>query len=106
MLVRYLLKVRSSALGTPASRVCCYGSEGWGEYEEIDFAGSHCVIAGRIGSALEGAIVMGGLSIRRGLCSIGIPKNSIVEYETALKSDAPRGGYCALRGTRAIRRER
>jgi uncharacterized membrane protein len=38
--------------------------------------------------ALEGALVVGGLSaIGAGLYSIGIPKNSIVEYETALKSD-------------------
>jgi uncharacterized membrane protein len=38
--------------------------------------------------ALEGAVVVGGLSaIGAGLYSIGIPKNSIVEYETALKSD-------------------
>ena len=38
--------------------------------------------------ALEGAVVVGGLSaLGAGLYSIGIPKNSVVEYETALKSD-------------------
>jgi len=38
--------------------------------------------------ALEGAVVVGGLSaLGAGLFSIGIPKDSIVEYETALKSD-------------------
>jgi hypothetical protein len=38
--------------------------------------------------ALEGAVVVGGLSaIGAGLYSIGIPKDSIIEYETALKSD-------------------
>jgi len=38
--------------------------------------------------ALEGAVVVGGLSaIGAGLYSIGIPKNSVVEYEAALKSD-------------------
>jgi len=38
--------------------------------------------------ALEGAVVVGGLSaLGAGLYSIGIPKDSIVEYETALKSD-------------------
>ncbi|MGA2149583.1 MAG: general stress protein [Bryobacteraceae bacterium] len=38
--------------------------------------------------ALEGAVVVGGLSaIGAGLYSIGIPKNSVVEYESALKSD-------------------
>jgi uncharacterized membrane protein len=38
--------------------------------------------------ALEGAVVVGGLSaLGAGLYSIGIPKDSVVEYETALKSD-------------------
>lgn len=38
--------------------------------------------------ALENAAVVGGLSaLGAGLFSIGIPKDSIVEYETALKSD-------------------
>ena len=38
--------------------------------------------------ALEGAVVVGGLSaLGAGLYSLGIPTNSIVEYETALKSD-------------------
>ena len=37
--------------------------------------------------ALEGAIIVGGLSaIGAGLYSLGIPKDSIVRYETALKS--------------------
>ena len=38
--------------------------------------------------ALEGAVVVGGLSaLGAGLCSIGIPKDSVVVYESALKSD-------------------
>jgi uncharacterized membrane protein len=38
--------------------------------------------------ALEGAVVVGGLSaLGAGLYSIGIPKDSVVEYESALKSD-------------------
>ena len=38
--------------------------------------------------ALEGAIVMGGLSaLGAGLYSIGIPQNSVVQYEAALKAD-------------------
>ena len=38
--------------------------------------------------ALEGAVVVGGLTmLGAGLYSIGIPKDSIVEYETAIKSD-------------------
>jgi hypothetical protein len=39
-------------------------------------------------AGLEGAVVVGGLSaLGAGLYSIGIPKNSIVQYEAALKSD-------------------
>ena len=38
--------------------------------------------------ALEGAVVVGGLSaLGAGLYSIGIPKNSVLKYELALKSD-------------------
>lgn len=38
--------------------------------------------------ALEGAVMVGGLSaLGAGLYSIGIPKDSIMKYETALKSD-------------------
>ena len=38
--------------------------------------------------ALEGAVVVGGLSaLGAGLYSIGIPKDSVVKYEAALKSD-------------------
>jgi uncharacterized membrane protein len=38
--------------------------------------------------ALEGAVVVGGLgAIGAGLYSIGIPKDSIVEYESAIRSD-------------------
>jgi uncharacterized membrane protein len=38
--------------------------------------------------ALEGAVVVGGLSaIGAGLYSLGIPKDSVVQYETALKTD-------------------
>lgn len=39
-------------------------------------------------AGLEGAAVVGGLSaLGAGLASIGIPKDSIVRYETALKAD-------------------
>jgi hypothetical protein len=39
-------------------------------------------------AALEGAVVVGGLSaVGAGLYSIGIPKDSILEYETALKAN-------------------
>ena len=39
-------------------------------------------------AALEGAVVVGGVSaLGAGLFSTGIPKDSIVKYETALKTD-------------------
>lgn len=38
--------------------------------------------------ALEGAVLLGGLSaIGAGLVGMGIPQNSVIEYETALKTD-------------------
>jgi uncharacterized membrane protein len=50
------------------------------------------VVAGPLVSwivgGLEGATIYGGLSaLGAGLYSIGIPKNSVLNYETALKSD-------------------
>jgi hypothetical protein len=37
--------------------------------------------------ALEGAVVVGGLSaVGAGICSLGIPKDSALKYETALKA--------------------
>ena len=45
-------------------------------------------LVGWIIGALEGAVVVGGLSaLGAGLYSIGIPKDSVMRYETALKSD-------------------
>jgi hypothetical protein len=45
-------------------------------------------LAAYIVSAVEGAVVVGGLSaIGGGLFSIGIPKNSVLKYEAALKAD-------------------
>ena len=39
-------------------------------------------------SALEGAVVVGGLSaLGAGLYSIGIPKDTVLKYETAIKAD-------------------
>ena len=39
-------------------------------------------------AVLEGAVVVGGLSaIGAGLVSIGIPKNSVIEYENSLQSN-------------------
>ncbi|MEO6788153.1 MAG: general stress protein [Chthoniobacteraceae bacterium] len=45
-------------------------------------------LVGWIVGALEGAVVVGGVSaIGAGLVSLGIPKDSILKYETALKND-------------------
>lgn len=45
-------------------------------------------LAASIVAALEGAAVVGGLSaLGAGLMSLGLPKDSIVRYETALKAD-------------------
>ena len=45
-------------------------------------------LVGWIVAALEGAVVIGGLSaLAAALYSIGIPKDSVVKYETAIKSD-------------------
>jgi hypothetical protein len=45
-------------------------------------------LAALLVSALEGAVVVGGLSALSGaLLSIGIPKDSVLRYETALKAN-------------------
>jgi uncharacterized membrane protein len=45
-------------------------------------------LVGWIAGALEGAVVVGGLSaVGAALYSIGIPKDSIMQYETALQSN-------------------
>ena len=45
-------------------------------------------LVGWIVGALEGAAVVGGIGVvGAGLVSMGVPKNSVVEYETAIKSD-------------------
>jgi hypothetical protein len=45
-------------------------------------------LVGWIVAALEGAVVVGGLSVLgAGFYSLGIPKDSILQYETALKTD-------------------
>ena len=45
-------------------------------------------LVGWIVGALESAMVVGGLSaVGAGLASLGIPENSVLKYETALKTD-------------------
>jgi hypothetical protein len=72
----------------------------WGALWAILFGSAFFVIPGfgqlvvlgplamMIVGALEGALVTGGLTaLGAGLYSLGIPKDSIIKYETALKSD-------------------
>jgi hypothetical protein len=82
-------------------RMKCWGKLGafWGGIWGLLFGSAFFLIPG-IGpllvagplvswvvGALEGAVVVGGLSaIGAGLYSLGIPKDSILQYETALKS--------------------
>jgi hypothetical protein len=41
-----------------------------------------------VASAFEGAVVVGGISVLgAALASIGVPKDSVIQYETALKAD-------------------
>jgi hypothetical protein len=55
-------------------------------------------LAGMVVSAIEGAIVTGGLgALGAALYSSGIPKDSIVAYETVLKAD---GFLVTARGSR------
>src|SRR5208283_1329150 len=45
-------------------------------------------LVGSIIGALEGAVLVGGLSaVGAGLISIGLPKDSVVRYESTLKAD-------------------
>src|SRR5512135_272890 len=82
-------------------RMKCWGKTGafWGGIWGMLFGSAFFLIPGVgpllvagplvswIVGALEGAVVVGGLSaIGAGLYSLGIPKNSILHYETALKS--------------------
>ena len=83
-------------------RVRFWGSRGafWGGLWGLFFGGlfltipvvGHVVVLGYLAaaalSAVEGAVVMGGLSaVGAALANIGVPKDSIVQYETAIKTD-------------------
>ena len=83
-------------------RMRCWGKWGafWGGIWGLLFGAAFFAIPGIgpvlvagplvswIVAALEGAVVVGGLSaIGAGLYSIGVPKDSVLRYETALKSD-------------------
>jgi len=72
----------------------------WGGFWGLLFGGAFFAIPGLgpilvagplvawIVAGLEGAVVVGGVSaVGAGLASIGIPKDSILKYDTALKTD-------------------
>jgi uncharacterized membrane protein len=82
-------------------RIKVWGKQGafWGGFWGLLFGSALFVIpgigplivfgplVGWIVGALEGAVVVGGLSaLAAALYSIGIPQNSTIQYETALKS--------------------
>jgi hypothetical protein len=84
-------------------RVRFWGTRGafWGGMWGLFFGGlfltipvvGHVLLLGYITaaaiSAVEGAVVVGGLSVvGAAIASIGIPKDSVIRYETALKADS------------------
>jgi hypothetical protein len=83
-------------------RVKFWGSRGafWGGFWGLFLGGlfmtipvvGHVVVLGYLASVaaagIENAVVVGGLSaLGAALYSLGIPKNSVLEYETAVKAD-------------------
>ena len=84
-------------------RVKFWGTRGafWGDLWGLFFGGlfmtipvvGHVVVLGYLAamviSAVESAIMVGGLSgLGAALYSIGVPKDSVIQYETALKADS------------------
>ena len=83
-------------------RVKFWGTRGafWGGFWGLFFGGlfmaipfvGHVVVLGYLAAiaitAIENAVIVGGLSaLGAALYSIGIPKDSVIQYETALKAD-------------------
>jgi hypothetical protein len=83
-------------------RVRFWGSRGafWGGLWGLFFGGifmvvpviGHVIVLGYLAamavSAVEGAVVVGGFSaLGAALASIGVPKDSVISYETALEAD-------------------
>lgn len=94
-------------------RIVFWGNRGafWGGLWGLFFGGvfltlpivGHVIILGSLASAVvsavEGALVMGGLSaLGAALFSLGVQRNSVLEYEAALKSD---GFLVVAHGTKA-----
>jgi hypothetical protein len=83
-------------------RIRFWGTRGafWGGFWGLFFGGlfltipivGHVVVLGYLAtaviSAIESAVMVGGLSaLGAALYSIGVPKDSVIQYETALKAD-------------------
>ncbi len=83
-------------------RVKFWGSRGafWGGMWGLFFGGlfltipvvGHVLVLGYLAaaamSAVEGAVIVGGMSaVGAAIASIGIPENSVMRYETAIKAD-------------------
>jgi hypothetical protein len=83
-------------------RIKFWGTRGafWGGFWGLFLSGAYIAtpvvgpvlvlgyLSGAVISALEGVVVLGGLSaISAAIFSIGIPKDSVIEYETAVKAD-------------------
>jgi hypothetical protein len=102
-------------------RMKFWGSRGafWGGMWGLFFGGlflavpivGHVVVLGYLAaaalSAVEGAVVVGGMSVvGAAIASIGIPKDSVIQYETALKADdflvMAHGGTAEVERARAI----
>lgn len=84
-------------------RIKFWGTRGafWGGLWGLFFGGlfmtipvvGHVVVLGYLATvaitAIENAVMVGGLSaLGAALYSIGVPKNSVIQYETALKADS------------------
>ena len=87
---------------TVGDRIAFWGSRGafWGGFWGLFFGGAMLTIpvlgqvivlgslAAMVVSAVEGAVIVGGLSgLGAALYSLGIPKDSVIAYETAIKTD-------------------
>ncbi len=83
-------------------RIKFWGTRGafWGGLWGLFFGGlfmtipvvGHVIVLGYLGamaiSAIETAVIVGGMSaLGAALYSIGVPKDSVIQYETALKAD-------------------
>jgi len=83
---------------TNADRITFWGTRGafWGGFWGLFFGGlfmtiplvGHVIVLGYLAAAVEGAVVVGGLSaLGAALYGIGIPKDSVIQYEADMQAD-------------------